>query len=619
VSITGSGSGLNLDSGTVAGAGFDQVNATTGTHGILLTDVAGTVNLGGGAISGTTTAAMELNGGTANVNYAGSLQPGTGGRPALIQNKTGGTVALSGAVNSTQLGVHLANNAGATVNFSGSLNLSTGGNEAFQATGGGTVTATGTGSTLATTTASALRVVNTTIGAADLSFQSISSSSGNATGIILNNTGSNGGLRVTGAGTAGSGGTIANKSGADAATEEGIGIYLNQTANVSLSRMQLNDFGNYAILGQNVSGFEMTNTVINGSNGTNAGSVAGDLNTGVDQGSVRLMNLTGQALIANSTISGGLKDNFWVQNTSGTLDRIVFDEVTMGLHSTNDGNNSLRLIARGNSVFNATVQNSNFLGARGDQIDFRDESSNNTELLFTGNTLVNNHPSIVTGGGGVTLVGGEGGLFDLTFENNSLRDAMGHALLLVKTIGSGNIVAMIDNNTIGVPGTDNSGSLEGSGISVRNDGGAEMSVAVVNNAVYQYNNYGITFQAGAGPVQSGILNANVTGNTIANPGNNPDIGFGFQGLHLNSGITPGDAFQVCFDVSGNTMTGSGRNGGVDARLRQRQNSTVRLPGYTGGAMDTAAVQAYLEGRNVTPFTGSHAAASTGFGGGGACF
>ena len=300
-------------------------------------------------------------------------------------------------------------NAGSTVTFQGAISLNTGTNVAFEASGGGTVTATGGGSTLQTTTATALRVVNTGIGAAGINFQSISSNGGTATGIVLSNTGSAGGLHVTGSGTPGSGGTIANKTGPDAATEQGVGIYLNQTANVRLSRMQLNDFGNYAILGQNVNGFELTHSVINGSNGTNAGSEAGDMNTGVDQGSVRFLGLTGQALVSNSTISGGLKDNFWVQNTSGTLNRIVFDNVTFGLHSTNDGNNSLRLIARGNATFNATVQNSNFQGARGDQIDFRDESTGNTDLIFAGNTLINTHPSIATGGGGVTLIGGSEG------------------------------------------------------------------------------------------------------------------------------------------------------------------------------------------------------------------
>lgn len=106
------------------------------------------------------------------------------------------------------------------------------------ATGGGTITATDTTSTLTTTTGTALNVQNTTIGASGLTFKSITagtSSGSSGDGIVLDTTGSSGGLTVSGAGTAGSGGTIQHK--ADGSTTSGIGIYLNSTSSVSLARM----------------------------------------------------------------------------------------------------------------------------------------------------------------------------------------------------------------------------------------------------------------------------------------------------------------------------------------------------------------------------------------------
>ena len=81
--------------------------------------------------------------------------------------------------------------------------LSTGTASAFTATGGGTVTVTGSTNTLTTTTGTALNIANTTIGAADVTFRSISANGG-ANGIVLNTTGALGGLHVTGTGTAGS-------------------------------------------------------------------------------------------------------------------------------------------------------------------------------------------------------------------------------------------------------------------------------------------------------------------------------------------------------------------------------------------------------------------------------
>ena len=46
------------------------------------------------------------------------------------------------------------------------------------------------------------------------------------------------------------------------------------------------------------------------------------------------------------------------------------------------------------------------------------------------------------------------------------------------------------------------------------------------------------------------------------------------------------------------MTGSGQTsqGGADIELDQSFNANFKLPGYTGGVIDTAAVQTYLQGK-----------------------
>ena len=59
---------------------------------------------------------------------------------------------------------------------------------------------------------------------------------------------------------------------------------------------------------------------------------------------------------------------------------------------------------------------------------------------------------------------------------------------------------------------------------------------------------------------------------------------------------------MCLDLGGagslqNSITGSGKNGSNDFRVRQRFLTTVRLPGYGGGNQDTAAVVTFLQGRN----------------------
>src|SRR5690606_15916655 len=100
----------------------------------------------------------------------------------------------------------------------------------------------------------------------------------------------NGTFTVAGTGIAGSGGTIQNAP---------IGIQLVSAQGLSFSRMQLNDFGDFAIRGNNVSGFTLNNSVINGTNGTDPGA---------DEGSIRFTELTGSASISNSNISGAVED-----------------------------------------------------------------------------------------------------------------------------------------------------------------------------------------------------------------------------------------------------------------------------------------------------------------------
>src|SRR5262249_21039850 len=158
--------------------------------------------------------------------------------------------AISDTGSGTGTGVFLNSNTGATINFSGALTLSTGSNAGFTATGGGTVTATDTTSTIITTTGTALNVANTTIGAAGIKFRSISAN-GAVNGIVLNNTGSSGGLSVLGNTSGNCGGsitvqplgtpstanapTIADCTGGTIQNTTGAGIVLTNTKDTSLT------------------------------------------------------------------------------------------------------------------------------------------------------------------------------------------------------------------------------------------------------------------------------------------------------------------------------------------------------------------------------------------------
>ena len=191
---------------------FDSVTSGGGLSNIELTRVNGTVTMNGGALSGATSQAVDIDTGTASITYAGTLNSTRG---IFVANKTGGTVTFSGADQDAEHGRRRRGEPYEQRRHHDQLHERRPGHRpttsgaGFSATGGGTVTVTGSGNTLATTSGTALNVTNTTIGGSGLTFQSISSN-GATNGIVLNTTGA-GFLTVTGTGTIdGSGGTIQN-------------------------------------------------------------------------------------------------------------------------------------------------------------------------------------------------------------------------------------------------------------------------------------------------------------------------------------------------------------------------------------------------------------------------
>jgi hypothetical protein len=173
------------------------------------------------------------------------------------------------------------------------------------------------------------------------------------------------------------------------------------------------------------------------------------------------------------------------------------------------------------------------------------------------------------------------------------------------------MIGTVSGNIIGTAGVVDSGSESGSGISVISNGAGLTTVAVTNNQVHQYANpYGILINTKEG---SSNLNATVTGNTVANPGT-----FAINGIRIDAGATSangGDSGTLCAVVTGNSVAGSGPGADTDIRLRQRFNTTIRLPGYGGTNNDVAAVNAFVAGNNA----GSDASSVENVGGGGGGF
>jgi hypothetical protein len=608
---TSNGTGLDLDNPgavTVSGAG-NSVDASGSGTGI-------DVNAGSGTIS---------------VNAAGETATG---QVAEVTNRTGGAVTLSGALtdSGTSTGIDVTgNSAGSTVDFTGGgLDLSTGANTGFNATGG-TVTVTGSGNRLAATTGTALSVSGATIGANDLTFEAISAGTGAGSagvGINLVNTGSTGGLHVTGTGTPGSGGTIQHKTGADGSTTGGIGVFLQNTADVQLARMQLNDFDNYAIRGLGVDGMTLSSSVVNGTNGSSTALDEGAVVFGVRAGTT---GLTGTASVTGTTISGGAEDNLGVYNASGTVGLTV-----SGSTITNAGNDGLSVELHTTATANVGIQGSTFTDNVGDHVNTTANGAANLNVLAgttTANTLSTSAGAYasVLGGSFVVQTGGQwSGTGSANISNNTITFAK-DTPLNVNIGGTGTFGATVQGNVIGTSGVASSGTAgneDAIRIVANGDKGAlgaganggTLNALVSNNTLQQVSGRGIFVIGRDGgsagdPIQ---LNVTIQGNLLRESPSS-----GGQGIRLESGAsstpTP-DHVTLHANIGGagalaNVFPdnwGSNLPSGTDFHeIRITHNITggnrFILTGYAGSGTDMSAVGAYLAGRNTLPGGGTASA------------
>jgi hypothetical protein len=543
----------------------------------------------------------------------------------LVQNNAGGNVTFNGATKllstGTATAVNLASNGSTSILFAGGgLNITTTSGSGFSATGGGTVQVTSAPNTVTSTTGTAVNIQNTTIGAGNVTFQSVSASGG-ANGIVLNNTGT-GGFSVTGTGALASGGTIVNTTGGDGAVS-GNGVYLNNARSVSLAYMNFSGHGNHAVRGLEVTGFTMDRVRITGTNGTN---VAGE-----GEGGVYFHGLYGSASITRSYIEGGVLDNVRVVNTSGTLDRLVMNNDTIG-HNGNTGSDGVFLQADVSAVFKATIQNSRFTGSRGDQTQMSARGLSNVDFVYTGNTLTNNHPAALPQNFGVAISsGGLGAGYNPTVtynvSNNVINDIGSTGISIGKGgVGAGSFTGTVNGNQIGTAGVANSGSAQGSAIVVDIVGGGSHTSTITNNTIRQFTNYGILAQSGnttAGGGQ-GYMTLTIRGNNIAQPSPaSASALFPTSGIRVVTGTNAGDTSKNCVVLGGtvasekNVVTGTGTNGGSDLRLFERFTTILGVPGYAGASNDNAAMDAFLTARNTlttVSATNNVAAGGPGFSG-----
>lgn len=460
---------------------------------------------------------------------------------------------------------------------------------------------------LTTTTGTAV-----TIGGAgnsgSLSFRKISAAGG-ANGIILQNLTGSFSVEGDGANTTvggnGSGGTIANMTGADTTTQSspfpGVGIYLNNVQNVTLRRMTINGTNqNYGIRGFAVNGFTLEYSTVGGTNGT-AATLPSPEEAG--EGSVYLGNATTTGLMTSGTftgnvIEGGRARNLSIVDSTPGVTTLTLKGNRFGANQNQpDADDSVAVEARnvGTSlsaiVGGPTVEEkNNFTGAPGELASFVGQAGTTMDVLFQNNVLSNGHLQNVVGGGGMTL--GTQGTMTFTVDDNVMLGADGSALTLFKASDGALLSGRVSNNSIGVTGMAESGSRTAHGIFVVGAGTGTLGLTITGNTIRQYDGAGIYADNTDG---SYTANFTITGNTTAEPDVNA-----FAGLVITNGAPgSGDTVKVCAKITSNNFSAGDPGNSTDILLGvsgAAAGHPFNLPGYTGTTL--ANVQTFLANANT---------------------
>jgi hypothetical protein len=407
-------------------------------------------------------------------------------------------------------------------------------------------------------------------------------------------------------------------------------------------------FGNFGILGYGVNGFTLDHSTLAGTYGNN--------NLTYDS-AVSFCGLTGSASITNDSIANGAYYNLSVANDGGTLNRLSILNDTIGLtQNTGSANFSTYVDACATdpcgsaTTLNTTVEDSTFQGANTVPVVFQGEQNSTMDIVFGqpghGNTVHNTEPSVVPGSEDFDINSDGTATFDVNsnhFDVPSIAPNTNMGGVIINAAEShANMSGYFRNNTIGNSGVANSGSTgAAAALDIESNDGGDMTIDVDSNQIYQFNGplgaAGVwviphgALTAGAEPT---VFNMTFTNNTVqqqgtANASPNQIQGFQLDNETSTSDGPNGEAFTTCLKFQGNTINGAGNGGGgQDVRLRQRFDSKVDMPGYTGASNGGASFIDginYIQGLNPTgpPLVSGTASTSTGGGffntpGGAAC-
>lgn len=531
VTLNGDDAGIDILNGSDGSFTWDNASITdpSGKAFYLLSSNA-TVSYTG-SISDVDDLAVHVdNHDSGSMTFNGTVvSNGTG---VKVERSNGGTVTFNSdmtlATTTGTAALFLSNNSGATVNFTGNISINNTSVAGFRAVGGGTVNATGAASDITTTTGTAVTIQNTDIGPSGVTFRSVSAN-GAPNGILLDSTGSAGGLHITGSGTTADSGGIIQQTTGDS-------ISLANTSDVSLANMQIVMSRDDAIHVDSVAGLAITGSDIN-----NIGNGPGD--DGLDA-----RELTGTVSIENSTFERSASNHVLINNSSGILNALVISGTTFLQNISFTGVNGVNLTARGTAVVDSVrVENSSFTDNVGSALlisvqDTAVVGSGGQRAVINSNSFSNN-----TSGVNILQDGAASITFDIT-NNLDMNGQQGQPINVASAASSsgGALTGRITGNSIGTGGA-GSGSATGDGIRLDIQGDAAGIFLVDNNTIAGIASGTGIFVRRSAPAASGPnLDVTVSNNNVAVEA------AGLEGIFLNAR----DGLTLRTDMTGNTSDGA---------------------------------------------------------------
>jgi hypothetical protein len=210
-------------------------------------------------------------------------------------------------------------------------------------------------------------------------------------------------------------------------------------------------------------------------------------------------------------------------------------------------------------------------------------------LTFGGNSVTGGNAGAVSGQPGIVVAPTASATTKVLLDNNTVSGTLGRAIIvnpLPASTSSAQLDATVTNNVVGTAAA-GSGSSQAEALMARAGGNGHARFRIANNTLQHFAQVGMWLRAQEGSGGTGTADFTVTGNTVRNPD-----GSGFEGIYLSSGATAADNMTVCADLSTNTFAGTGTAGFTDLGVSKRFATTLRLPGYSGGSLQT-----YIQSRN----------------------